>query len=69
MFNCMRLRNRILRRESEVGVEDIIIYDVENLPFGSKVNVDGIKAVKTKDTIMIEDGTEYNETKKVTLGW
>ena len=50
-------------------MKDIIIYDVENLPFGSKVNVDGMKAVKTKDTIMIEDGTEYNETKKVTLGW
>lgn len=48
---------------------EIIIYDVEDLPFGTKVKVDGKCSVKTTNDIECEDGTKYKNFQKVTLGW
>lgn len=48
---------------------EVIIYDVDNLPFGSKIKVDGLKSIKIINDIAIENGMKYKENQKVTLGW
>lgn len=49
--------------------KEVIIYDVENLPFGSKITVDGIRSIKTSNSIVLENGMEYSKKQKVILGW